>query len=368
MPDKILIIDDDRKFSFGLMAVLQRTGYEVETASTGRDGLEVIRSMKPDLILCDIMMPAPNGIMLKQELMKDPQLQMIPFLFVSARISIVDKLAGLKSGADDYIEKPFHVDELLARIEAVVRRDELGRQRGIQDAEKSLEDLRISIATHFSHELRTPLTALLTTLDLVIRKKFTESDDELSAYIETASSSAHRINFLIQDLEMLHAIDQGTINTYRQVVDPYFHIRVPVNHVLKTWEHRKLKLRFEMHPDTVIYGPRYEFGHVVAHLVDNACKFSPKFGKVRVDIQPYGSGGCFLEVMDEGTGIPPAYWEKVFTRFYQISQGDTREYGGLGVGLTIARAFARGMGGDVTFLDSPFGCRVQMVLPPFDLD
>ena len=112
----ILVIDDDKKFSLGLVAVLRREGFDVINASNGSEGMAAIRATKPDIILCDIMMPSPNGIQLKEELSTNPELGHIPFIFLTARTAQVDKLAGLQSGADDYITKPFDVNELLARI------------------------------------------------------------------------------------------------------------------------------------------------------------------------------------------------------------------------------------------------------------
>ena len=89
---------------------------------------------------------------------------------------------------------------------------------------------------------------------------------------------------------------------------------------------------------------------------------------INAEVQCWGgdlmeSAGATLLVQDEGPGIPADLREKVFERFYQISQGDSREYGGLGVGLTIARAVFRNLGGTVEMLDSPKGCRLRAYLP-----
>jgi signal transduction histidine kinase len=89
---------------------------------------------------------------------------------------------------------------------------------------------------------------------------------------------------------------------------------------------------------------------------------------VLIDLAANGNGGCILTVTDYGSGVPAEMREKVFERFYQISQGDTRQYGGLGVGLTIARIIARSMGGDVIILPTQRGFRIQMTLPPAPLD
>ena len=87
-----------------------------------------------------------------------------------------------------------------------------------------------------------------------------------------------------------------------------------------------------------------------------------------INLAANGEGGCILTVTDQGPGIPVELCEKAFERYFQVSQGDARLYEGLGVGLTIARAFARGLGGDVVILDSDAGCRVQMTIPPAPAD
>ena len=364
----IVVIDDDKKFSFGLVAVLRRAGYRVETAYNGDEGLAAIRSEKPDLIISDIMMPPPNGIQLRKELTKDPRFGRIPFLFLTARTALMDKVVGLESGADDYITKPFDVNELLGRIQAVLRRDDLGYKRGLEDMNQALDQLRSRISANLSHEMKTPLTILLGTLDNVMKEKFTENNVELSEYIAKASNSAHRLKFLIEDLEMLHAIDQKSLNTFRQAISIKYHLLAPVEQVLKTWESKSLSINWMIDSETVIYAPRNEFSHVVAHLVDNACKFSPENKQIQILVQPNRIGGCRLEVIDQGMGIPVDLREKVFERYFQVDQKEACEYGGLGLGLTIARAFAEALDGDVQIMDSPNGCRVRMILPPAKLD
>jgi two-component system alkaline phosphatase synthesis response regulator PhoP len=118
----VLLIDDEKKLVLGLKAILEREGCMVFTAHTGEEGLQMAKQKLPDMIICDVMMPPPNGFLLKRALQQDKRTASIPFIFMTARTSNVDKIAGLNLGADDYITKPFNVDELLARMQAVMRR------------------------------------------------------------------------------------------------------------------------------------------------------------------------------------------------------------------------------------------------------
>jgi signal transduction histidine kinase len=113
----------------------------------------------------------------------------------------------------------------------------------------------------------------------------------------------------------------------------------------------------------MIKAPRREFAQAVVHLADNAFKFSPDGGAVKLTVKPGENGGAVITIRDEGRGIPLDLREKVFERFYQASQGDGREFQGLGVGLTIARAVFSGLGGDVKIVDSESGCYVLATLP-----
>jgi len=109
--------------------------------------------------------------------------------------------------------------------------------------------------------------------------------------------------------------------------------------------------------------PRKEFTHIVLHLLDNAFKFSPEGGTVELSISSDADGNTSLSVSDAGPGIPLELREKVFERFYQGSQGNTREYEGLGVGLTIAKAVIEKLGGSLRILEIPGGCRIGLYLP-----
>jgi len=360
----MLLIDDEDKLLFGMKAIMQREGFKVSIARSGEEGLRQARELLPDIIICDVMMPPPNGFVLKKTLMEDERTADIPFIFLTARTVDADKVAGLNMGADDYITKPFMVDELLARVQAVLRRTEVSRKRSLREAQTAIEQLRANITTNLGHEMRTPLGIILNTLDLAIRERFEGSAEELDWYLQTAQSSAFRLQTLVNDLIILNAIDQQNVPHLRQKVDIRFDYIDPIHKTLVQWEHKHLKTRFAIAPGTAIFAALPEFSQAVCHLVDNACKFSPDESTIEVNLEKNGVGGCVLTVSDEGPGIPENLREKVFERFYQVSQGANRLHGGLGVGLTIARAVAEAAGGAVTILDSEKGCKVCLTLPP----
>lgn len=116
---RILIADDDADLVEGLRWYLEAEGYDVLTANDGETALEVFHAKRPELIVLDIMMPKLDGIKVCETIHSESEAFI---LMLSARDGEIDKVRALKQGADDYVTKPFHVSELLARIQAILRR------------------------------------------------------------------------------------------------------------------------------------------------------------------------------------------------------------------------------------------------------
>ena len=119
MAVSVLIVEDDRNIAELLQLYLEKEGYAVTTAADGGQGLQKFRAIKPDLVLLDVMMPVMDGWAVCKAIREDSQ---TPIIMLTAKGETDDKVNGLKSGADDYVTKPFEMKEVLARIEAVLRR------------------------------------------------------------------------------------------------------------------------------------------------------------------------------------------------------------------------------------------------------
>lgn len=362
----ILVIDDEPALRVGLAALIKRQGYNVITASDGKEGLTKARDTVPALILSDVMMPPPNGFELRRLMSQDPQLASIPFIFLTARTDTLDRVNGIRGGADDYITKPYVPDELLARIEAVLRRVEMeqarGREQMAEIAQRNVEQLKHEILQNFQHELRTPLTSIIMPLEFVLANKF-ETAEEQIRFIRIALSSLERLDSLVNDFILLTNIDQGGLNPIRQIIDVEAHILQPLRKRLERYKTKNLEFVPDVTVEKPITAPRFEFTRALLHIVDNAFKFSPENGKVKLMIESGPEGGAAITVQDEGPGIPIELREKAFERYYQISNGATRTHDGLGVGLAIARAVFESLGGTVSIMDGFEGCRIQATLP-----
>ncbi|NLK96204.1 MAG: response regulator transcription factor [Clostridiales bacterium] len=122
---KILIVEDEEKIARFIELELEHEGYEVIKASNGRIGLQIIEEGKADLILLDIMLPEINGLEVLRRLRKFSD---VPVIMLTARDAVMDKVSGLDAGADDYITKPFAIEELLARVRNALRKKNLSKK------------------------------------------------------------------------------------------------------------------------------------------------------------------------------------------------------------------------------------------------
>ena len=126
MPERILVVDDDREIVRLLRASLEQVGYEVLAAYDGETALHTLRRERPDLIVLDLMLPDRDGWDVTRVMRSDNSLAQTPIIMLTARVEHHDRIVGLELGADDYVTKPFHPGELLARIRAVLRRAQGG--------------------------------------------------------------------------------------------------------------------------------------------------------------------------------------------------------------------------------------------------
>jgi CRP-like cAMP-binding protein/CheY-like chemotaxis protein len=157
MTKKILVIEDNLDVRENLEEILVLNHYEVETAENGLVGVEKARKNKPDLIVCDISMPLMDGFCVLQVLAADAELKTVPFIFLTARTDRETQRRGMEMGADDFITKPFHEEELIRAIETRFRKSMFAETHFVRSAEgfkafmedaKSLEVVRSTAENH----------------------------------------------------------------------------------------------------------------------------------------------------------------------------------------------------------------------------
>ena len=142
MTEKILIIEDEEKIARFVELELKHEGYDVNICYDGRSGLETAENEKFDCILLDIMLPQLNGIEVLRRIRKTSS---VPIIMLTARDAVMDKVSGLDMGADDYVTKPFAIEELLARIRLVMRKT---GKSNITSTDIKYGELEMSVSRH----------------------------------------------------------------------------------------------------------------------------------------------------------------------------------------------------------------------------
>jgi DNA-binding response OmpR family regulator len=219
---RILIAEDDPVQAAIIRALLEQEGYRVEARPTLAGARDAIRAEPPDLVLLDRMLPDGDGCVLCQELKENPVTQGLPVLLLTMRDTVAERVEGLLRGADDYIAKPFHPTELLARVHSALRmlalQRELAEKAGelarkhaeLQDAQARLvRSERLAaigeIGLAIRHEINNPLSAILGFTDLLLG----QTADEARTKLEAIKRCSLRIRDVVRRLE--HLDDDRTV-------------------------------------------------------------------------------------------------------------------------------------------------------------
>ncbi len=147
MSHLVLVVDDDVAVAETIERTLSLSGHQVQVAYRGADALEMARQQRPDVIVLDIMMPGMNGIDVCRHMRANPEMKLVPILFLTAKGEISDKIEGFEAGADDYLTKPFDLRELDLRVKALLRRAQVAFDQ-LPTERIELGDLTLNCSTY----------------------------------------------------------------------------------------------------------------------------------------------------------------------------------------------------------------------------
>jgi signal transduction histidine kinase len=319
----------------------------VATAFDGREGLEKALELKPDLILCDVMMPVMAGDALVREIRAHPELEGIPIIVLTAKADDALRVRLLREGAQDFLHKPFAEEELRARVANFVMlkraRDVL--QGALSSRSRDLATLADELAASnrakdeflavLSHELRAPLTPILSWSILLRQQRL---DAPASARALVAIEKAVRLQVRIIDdlLDVSRAISgKLRLNVQPIALEPV--IQAAIDSARPAAEAKRIAIEVHFSEETgLISGDAERLQQVVWNLLSNAIKFTPEGGRVALRLGRDGENLRLL-VSDDGRGIRPELLPRLFERFWQADGSTTRAQGGLGLGLPIVR-------------------------------
>jgi len=343
---KILVIDDEMWLRELVRMALGQKGFEVLEAESGTVGIDVARSVLPDLILCDVNMEKVDGYSTLSALRNDPATASIPFILMTGLADHAGMRHGMELGADDYLPKPFTIDALCAAVEVRLRKAQAVRQQ----AEKQLADLRDNISLMLPHELRTPLNGILAYAELLRTEAATLPPAEIAEMGQVIQQSGYRLQHLVENfliyaqIEML-SVDPQKVGTlrFKQTLSPagliQEHARAQAELAQRAED---LLLAIEDSPAPI--SEEY-LAKIVDELAQNAFKFSAPGTPVTVSYSESPDGPA-LTVADRGRGFSTEH----ITRIGAYMQFDRKfhEQQGLGLGLIIAKRLTELHGGTLS--------------------
>lgn len=350
---RILVIENEQSIREDVIQILGFEGYEVAGAENGQVGIEQTHVFRPDVVICDIMMPVMDGHAVLLELRSDPSTATLPFVFLTARAQRSDMREGITLGADDYLTKPFTAEELLSAVTTRLERHAVVQH----EYEQKLEHLRGSIGLALPHELRTPLTSILGFSEMLMTDNTIVGPDEIYDLAQRINRAGERLyhlveNFLLYSQLQTIKLDPATIAklSTSQTFDPQLIIEQAATTIADDSK-RSSDLAMHVEPVAMITFDSENFKKAVSELISNAFKFSRSGTPVTISGQISGEN-YQLCVADQGRGMTAQQINNVGA--YNQFDRARHEQQGSGLGLMIAKSLIELYGGTLS-IDSASG-------------
>ncbi|MFN8417968.1 MAG: hybrid sensor histidine kinase/response regulator [Anaerolineae bacterium] len=339
------MVDDQPSNADLLNIALAAEGFKVFKAYSGESALKLLQDIAAvvDLVLLDVNMPGMDGYQMCSRMKADDKLKEIPVMFVSAIDDVTVKMNGFQVGGVDYITKPFHRIELVARIRTHV--DLRRKQREIEALHRNevehyrrMNTVKDNMLQVVSHDLKNPLSAIISGLGILKLTLWNaiQSDDKALSGFQLIGSSADKMRGMIHDLLDLVLVE-GTLTLNRELtwLIPYLEKRLnDFNHMAAE---KQITLKFTPPPyDFQVAIAPDRFAQVLENLLSNAIKYTDPQGMVEL-VAVLERDGVHISVRDTGPGIAEDDLPHLFEKFYRVRSVAHRDQTGTGLGLVIAK-------------------------------
>lgn len=391
--EKILVVDDEPLLRTNLRAFLEDIGFEVLEAGMGDVALEICVRDHPDLVLLDINMPGKNGFEVCRSLKAMPELRETPVIFLSGLMETRDKLEAFASGGVDYVGKPFHFEEVEARVRThlELRRQRRQLEESQKDLQNALNDTRRAntkliqvnerlrqsegLKSHFianmRNEINDPLGAIMG-LAAEICDPATPEDAGRSLASQIKEEAFH-LEFELRNIFCAGELEAGEASPAITKVDVGSVLRDAENAFMGGVRSKGQTLRVQV-PEGCDPFPTDagKLRIILANLLANAIEFTPRGGQIalRALQQP---DQLVIEVEDQGLGLSESDRELIFERFRQLDVGPLRAHKGQGLGLSVVKALVELLEGHIEVESelgrgSKFICRLPLGNTAAELD
>ncbi len=343
---KILVVDDDPEVREGITDILEAEGFLVFTSGDVADALAQAEEFQPDLILCDVIMPIMSGYDLLEKCKQNPNLALVPFIFLTAHADKEIWRHSMELGADDYLTKPIDRKDLLGAIASRLRKHSFFNAV----SSHKLETLRRSITLSLPHELRTPLSGILGMAEILVAEAPNLSPTEIAKIGQDILTCGERLNRLIQNFLLYAELEANpTQGSPCTALTPIKELTSSIAQKCARLANRPQDLHLQL-TDAVVTIPPTRWQKIVEEIIDNAFRYS--VAGQPVFVQSGFAGNLFvLQIRDCGRGMTA----EQISNLGAYMQFDRRIYEqqGTGLGLTLAKRLVEFYGGMLTIDSTP---------------
>lgn len=348
----ILLVDDTPENLISLKNVLEKHGFDVDTANSGEEALKKVLKNSYVLIILDVQMPEMDGFEVAEVISGYSKAKETAIIFLSAANTEFRFIAkGYQSGGLDYITKPVDINILLLKIKTFYRIYEQNQK--LSETRKALleeiefrkeaerkKDEFISIA---SHELKTPLTSVKGYIQLLERGLAKGDIEQVKSHLSKAQIQLEKLNGLIADLLDISKIESGKLKFNKQ----YFNLEQLLDGIIEVIHQSNPDFKITRNGivNTQIFGDEMRIEQVIVNFLTNAIKYSPGTSEVLLNVSQKNNE-LYLGVKDSGIGMHPEQISRVFEKFYRVEETSHR-FQGLGIGLYISSEIIKRHGGQI---------------------
>jgi len=372
----VLHIEDDENNRRLVGKVLGNAGFEVVDAADGISGIREALSCKPDIILIDIELPDMDGYEVTLKLRGELGGRQVPIVALSGK---GDRDMSIAVGCDGHIFKPIDISRLPRQVrsyiagarEPVADTGRLLLEQGhklasrlqvkIEELEKTnqrlveSEKVRADFYRNLSHELSTPLTPAVGYLNMLLSEELGPLTPLQRRAVHSIGRGVNKVRSVVENLLDMTALTTGKMSFFARHYDFNQQARESITLCESLLEERGIAVENAIGDEPfAAYGDPDKLKRAMVQLIENAVKFCQGNGRVHVATRRSGNQLSFL-VYDSGKGIPEPELEAVFKTFYQVDGSPTREHGGAGLGLALARKIVERFGGEIWAESPPSG-------------
>ncbi len=342
--ETIVVIDDDYAMRLSCKKILSKVGFRVETFEDGAQGLEGVGKLKPSLVLVDLKMPGISGLeVIARVHNMDPHVIVV---VITGYATVDTAVEAMKSGAYDFLPKPFSPEELRLIVSRGIERRRLVLESRRHELERALLERRF--ITFVSHQLQTPLVAIHQYLDVLKQLDARGgSQAKQREWLDRCLRRTEDVQALIRDWLTLATVEGGHLSSQRVRVD----LKQVISNVLSANQEMAAAEGVSLQallPEEIYFvnGDPNSLSVLFENLIVNAIRYNKPGGKVTI-IAETKDGEIAVAVADTGVGIPEQYRQFLFDEFFRVKAEGAKKTTGTGLGLPICKKIVSEMGGTI---------------------